>query len=247
MAEAIDIDGIVREVLRRLRALSASDNASTAPVVAPAPAPAKSKAAAPPPASPVESSTLQFADRLVTLAALNGKLNGVKQLAVGRKAIVTPAVVDELKRRGIAIVRQDSGNQQNNKIRLLVSAASGGIKSAVRSDLSSATAGIEWLECHATSSLTGAVQELTKHITQRNLPGLLLTEQPLSAAVVANRNPNIRAAVIGDGRSLDEALAQIGSNLIAVDPKRVGPAVLKIVAQRLADAQPGCPAELVGK
>lgn len=243
MAEAIDIDGIVREVVRRLRALSTSAEAS------PAPAASHPKPASPstPAATASEPSTLHFAERLVTLAALNGKLNGHKQLAVGRKAIVTPAVVDELKRRGVTIVRQDSTNSQNAKVRLLVSATSGNVKTAVRSDLSSATAGVEWLECHATSSLVGAVQELARHVSQRKLPGLLLTEQPLSAAVVANRNQNIRAAVIGDARSLDDALAQIGCNLIAVDPRRVSPEVLKIAAQRLADAQPGCPPALVGK
>lgn len=244
MAEVIDIDAVVREVLRRLQALTAAAPASpSAAAVAPKPPAAPKPAAA---ATP-EPSTLHFTERLVTLAALNGKLNGHKQLAISRKAIVTPAVVDELKRRGIAIVRHDAVNSQNAQVRLLVSATSGSVKASVRSDLSSATAEVEWIECHATNSLVGAAQELTRHITQRKLPGLLLTEQPLTAAVVANRNPGIRAAVVSDGRSLDEALSQIGCNLVAVDPRRVGPAVLKIVAQRLADAQPTCPAALAGK
>jgi len=243
VAEAIDIDAVVREVLRRLQALTASVPASPVPAAAAPKSPAPPK----PATATSDSTTLQFTERLVTLAALSGKLNGHKQLAIGRKAIVTPAVVDELKRRGVAIVRQDSASTQNTKVRLLVSAASGSVKSSVRSDLSSATAGIEWFESHATSSLVSAAQELARQITQRKLPGLLLTEQPLTAAVVANRNPGIRAAVVGDGRSLDEALSQIGCNLVAVDLRRVGPAVLKIVAQRLADAQPTCPSELAGK
>lgn len=242
MAEAIDIDGIVREVLRRLRAISATDTASTAPAPTTTPATPTQPAA-----TANDHVSLAFGERLVTLAALNGKLNGLKQLVVGRKAIVTPAVVDELKKRGITVVRHDSASSQHAKVRLLVSASSGSLKKATRSELSAAMNGIEWLECHATSSLVGAVQELAKHITQRKLPGLLLTEQPLSAAVVANRNPQIRAAVIGDGRSLDDALSQIGCNLVAVDPKRVGPAVLKIVAQRLGEAQPSCPPQLVAK
>ena len=246
MAEAIDIDAVVREVLKRLRAFSMLSESSTA--AAAPPAQPATQTIAPKQAAPADNATtLAFNDRLVTLAALDGKLSGIKKLSVGRKAIVTPAVTDELRKRGIAVVRHESSSPQNTRVRLLASSANLALKTAVRSDLSAATSGIEWLESHATNSLLGAVQELSKQVAQRKLPGMMLTEQPLSAAVVANRNQNIRAVVVGDSRSLDEALSQVGCNLVAVDPRRVGPAVLKIVAQRLADSQPTCPTELVGK
>lgn len=250
MAEALNIDEIVREVVRQIQAISRSAAApslsasikpsASAPAQVSPPSVAKASA-------PQQPTTLTFSDRLVTLAALEGKLNGVQQLVVARKAIVTPAVKDDLKRRGIAIVHHDSVSSQNTTIRLLAAAANNAINVAVRANLAQATQGVEWLESHGTQSLAGAVAELAKHVINRKLPGLLLTAQPIAAALLANRNPNIRAATVTDVRSLDEALAQIGANLIAVDPQRVGPAVLNIIAQKLAASQPVAPPQLEAK
>jgi ribose 5-phosphate isomerase RpiB len=238
VAEAIDIDQIVREVLKRLRALSTGVSEPGAP-------PAKSQESA---AVTSVSSTLTFSGRLVTLAALEGRLIGLKQLVVGPKTIVTPAVKDELKKRGITIVQHESALPQTLQVRLLVSAAGGAqSKPGLRADLNNATPGIEWLECQATNSLSGTVLELSKNIDQRKLLGLLLSDQPFTAAMLANRNQNIRAAAVDDVRSVDEALCQIGCNLLAVDARRVGPAVLKLIVQKLAAAQAVCPPELIGK
>ena len=77
------LEWIVSEVVRRLR--SAGYGESTA------------KAA--------PQATLELTDRLVTLDTLNGKLQGVAQVRVGSRAIVTPAVVDHLKERKIEFIR----------------------------------------------------------------------------------------------------------------------------------------------
>jgi hypothetical protein len=103
---------------------------------------------------------------------------------------------------------------------------------------------VEWLECQATTSLAGTVHELAGHVERRKTPGLLLTTQPLVAAVMANRSPAIRAAAIGDAGALDEAINALGANLVVVDPVRVTPFSLKTIVQRLAAATPVCPEEL---
>ena len=56
------------------------------------------------PASP--ATNLEIEERLVTLATLRDRLSGVGKLLVGRRAVVTPAVIDELKDRGITMVRK---------------------------------------------------------------------------------------------------------------------------------------------
>lgn len=75
------LEWIVSEVVRRLRGGAAVAPAQTA------------------------ASLLSISDRLVTLETLHGKLNGVAQVKVPSKAVVTPAVVDLLKERKIELVR----------------------------------------------------------------------------------------------------------------------------------------------
>ena len=74
----IDIEYIVREVIRRLTAAAAE--------------PARS-----------ETETVKLTDRLVTMATLDGRLANAKRLIVVKKAVVTPLVKDELKKRKIAL------------------------------------------------------------------------------------------------------------------------------------------------
>ena len=78
------VEFIVREVIRRLTA------AGTHAVVNPS-------AAAP--------KELAVNERLVTLATVQGKLDGITKLSVKRRAVVTPAVRDELTRRQIELHR----------------------------------------------------------------------------------------------------------------------------------------------
>jgi len=49
---------------------------------------------------------LHLDDKVVSLRLLDGRLTGVKKLVVQSRAIVTPAVKDELKTRNIELVRQ---------------------------------------------------------------------------------------------------------------------------------------------
>ena len=76
-----EFERIVQEVIRRLQALANADSAVAG-----------------------SSSRLVLTDRLVTLAKLDGKLSGVSTLVVPAKAIVTPAVKDELRDRNIDLV-----------------------------------------------------------------------------------------------------------------------------------------------
>lgn len=55
--------------------------------------------------SPKPATDLGIEGNLVTLATLRDRLDGVGKLLVSRRAVVTPAVIDELKKRGIALVR----------------------------------------------------------------------------------------------------------------------------------------------
>ena len=102
---ASDIDRIVAEVVRRLRVMTAtSSNDRGRESLAkndPANGQDVTRQRLPTPAV----SELQLSERLITLQSLKGRLEGVTKVVVGDRAVVTPAVKDELKQRGITWAR----------------------------------------------------------------------------------------------------------------------------------------------
>ena len=79
MTEA-EIERIVQEVIRRLMSLGVSVRSS-------------------PP------SALTINDRVVSLSKIEGQLEGITQVIVKPKAVVTPSVKDELRQKKIQLVR----------------------------------------------------------------------------------------------------------------------------------------------
>jgi len=73
------LEWIVQEVIRRLRSLDGQQ--------------------------PAAASELRLTDKLVTWALLKDRLASVRRVVVPAKAVVTPAVRDELKSRQIELVR----------------------------------------------------------------------------------------------------------------------------------------------
>ena len=81
-----DIDRIVAEVVRRLRTLLASSSTSGS----------TSRE------TTSGVSELKLSEKVITLQSLKGRLDGIEKVIVSDRAIVTPAVKDELKDRKIA-------------------------------------------------------------------------------------------------------------------------------------------------
>jgi hypothetical protein len=54
--------------------------------------------------SPANGVDLAIDGRLVTLRTIEGRLSGIKRLVVGPRAVITPAVKDELRQRQIEVV-----------------------------------------------------------------------------------------------------------------------------------------------
>jgi hypothetical protein len=73
------VEWIVAEVLRRLGV--AGEERSSSPVT-----------------------ELRVTQRVVTMRLIEGRLTGVKRIVVNRRAVITPAVKDELKHRKIELI-----------------------------------------------------------------------------------------------------------------------------------------------
>ena len=88
------VERIVVEVIRRLRAVDAPVNR-------------RDHAALPGVDAGVNQvgHDLVLTERVITMRTIDGRLGGVQRLLVPSKAVVTPAVKDELKQRKIELVR----------------------------------------------------------------------------------------------------------------------------------------------
>jgi hypothetical protein len=74
----IDVETIIREVIRRLLVMGNETSRD-------------------------DGGTVKLTERLVTMATLDGRLANMKRLTVAKKAVVTPLVKDELRKRKITL------------------------------------------------------------------------------------------------------------------------------------------------
>jgi hypothetical protein len=77
------IEWIVVEVIRRLGLLSSHGSQDA-----------------------VNTHEVRLAEPVVTMQVVSGRLTGVKRLVVSKRAVITPAVKDELKKRHVELVRE---------------------------------------------------------------------------------------------------------------------------------------------
>src|SRR5688572_3659926 len=99
---AADIDRIVAEVVRRLRAMTAGSSSDGGRESLAKKDLANSNDSNRQRLPTPSISQLQLTEHVVTLSALKGRLDGVSNVIVSNRAVITPAVKDELKQRGIS-------------------------------------------------------------------------------------------------------------------------------------------------
>ena len=213
-----DVERIVREVLARLGQASADGGArgESAESEPPAEKPA--------PASPstTDDSELVLDGRVVTLDDVTGRLEGIRRVVVSAKAVVTPAVRDELLRRRVTLQKQTLGNGQPSaataagSLRLVLIAAGKRFDPApLVQALTEQSVGVE---SSSTDCLVAATDQLAEAIRGENTLGLLLSRHPAMAVCLANRHAGVRAVSAPDPPSAATATASVGANLLILDP-----------------------------
>jgi hypothetical protein len=80
-----DVERIVLEVIRRLGLIDTN--------------PTRQRGVA-------DAADLKLTEKVITTRTIAGKLTGITRLVVQPRAVITPAVLDELKQRDIDLVRQ---------------------------------------------------------------------------------------------------------------------------------------------
>lgn len=222
--DSADIERIVREVVRRLDA--GSPPASRTTITA-------SPEATPPPPAP---GTLSLAEPVVSLAVLNGRLAGLRQLVVSPHSVVTPAVRDELRARGVELVRQPLAPAA--AVRLALGAEQAGQPAAAWTGWN----GNRWtVTCCEQGPLDRVLDCLAEALGSQADAAVCLTPRPKVAVYLACRRHGLRAAEADSPAATRAAVEQLGAQLLAVDPHGCGPFQVKNLIAELAAAGPPSP------
>ncbi|MCR9120498.1 MAG: hypothetical protein NXI22_26495 [bacterium] len=212
------IQRVVAEVLRRVKQANSSQSGSNNAI-----------------ASSVCPNTLFIDSPVISLSDIDGRLTAVKELAVPPKAIVTPAVRDELRWQKVALVRR-AGSAETvagaESIQPII-VVSANIEYSPQSLVDSGVTPLRFggsFDC-----LVKAIDQL-ETLVEPNGKALVLTDDPQAAACLANRKAKWWAAACRTANEVEQARKSIGVNLAAVDPAETNPWQLKQIAKALSAA-----------
>lgn len=206
---AADIDQIVAEVVRRLAAIS-------------------SPAAAQPATTPPGTITLGLP--VITLESLTG-LAGATTLIVPAKSVVTPAVRDELKKRGVKLVRAENKTSSiATAVRLLLALAD---SATLPASAWKGLPGVERIESHGSHSLSSLIAELRKHAAQRRLPALVLANRAFAAVSEIARQGCSAVAQVASAAEVAQAHAEIAPAIFVVATGKTPPSALRSIVQAI--------------
>lgn len=172
---------IVREVIRRLRSQ---------------------------PEPGAKPAVLKLADRVITLSSIEGQLNGVQQLIVPAKAVVTPAVRDELNTNKVQLIRQVANDPPDELQELRVANLGHKDISQILNELHCKVEEIQ------VKTLEESVLAMANQLSGAR--GVVVGDRPEFVVCLANRHPQLRAFVGHDGESVRRSRGFAG-NLMAVD------------------------------
>ena len=191
--------------------------------------------------TPSTNGQLTLTTKVITAAALEGRLSNVTHLLVPRGAVFTPAARDELKRFKVTIastvdVAKPAGDAT---IYLGVAATSYDAKplsSALSAD------GVN-VQCLGSGPLSEIIAALGK--ANGNDFALLVTDHAAAALCLANRQRGVRAALGSDPAAIDLAVSTLGPNLLVIEPQARSVFQMKqVIRHWLRGGLPTCPATL---
>lgn len=247
MMPAVDMDRIVEEVLRELRhVLSAGAPAAPSAKQAPAPPPTAPAATAarveaPRPALKTE---LALSNRLVTMADVEGRLSGIRRVVVPARAIVTPAVRDELLRRRVELRFASADKAKTaaaSTVRLEAIVAATGydpqpLAAALKHE--KIEVALDRLKCVMATS-----DRLAEAVRRPGTLGLMLTRHTAAGMCLLGRLPSVRPVLAFDAAQAMADAEAIGANVLVIDPRAYAPAALqRLVVEFCRAGVRACPA-----
>ncbi len=187
-----------------------------------------------------------IADRLITLASIPSGLDGIAELRVSMKSVVTPAVRDLLKSKNIRVVRDDlpthAGSQaladfvaSSSTTSQLKSASTLGsvpdVQSPIQPILIAGQA--SWYSslkrplCPKATKLTdiatddaSALRTISTGLREGHKAGVLIAVSPHNVCWQAARDEKLRPIVVSDWSELNSILAEVPTNLLILSQRK---------------------------
>jgi hypothetical protein len=230
MTTTTEIEAIVRRVLQGMLASGAAPSSVASPSAANTVAEKK------------PADYFAITDSLITLASIPTSLDGVAELRVSKKSVVTPSVRDLLKSKNIRVVRGDILSQSGSKALadfVSSSSASSLVKSA--STLGSASpvqpiliAGqSSWYSslkrplCPKATKLTdlaaddaSALRTIGAGLREGHKAGVLIAGSPHNVCWQAARDEKLRPIVVSDWSELNSILKEVPTNLLILSQSK---------------------------
>lgn len=204
---AAEIEAIVRLVLERLQTLATArplPHHQETPSIA-------VQATVPPIATSQDRTKLFLPHRLVTLEQLRGRLDQVRTVEVPRGTVVTPAVKDELRQRGIQLRRvfAEFPRVARSPELLLIAAEKKSLPSSPR-----IVAEYREVDIHAT------VERVQEHLETPHRAVVWCSVHPFAVQQMLGRIPAIRAAQLFSLSDLARAVDEVQPNVLVLDDRR---------------------------
>jgi len=202
-----DIDRMVREVLAALADKGLAPRAENV---------------ATEPAAESSPDALVLTTRVVTLSQLQGRLDAIRRLVVPNRAVITPAVRDELRQKNITVeFASESTPTASGCLRLVLATSGSGanLKPLAGSLAESLTGGDVEVVSREFDCAIRAVEQLAGELRTANTLGLLITRHVATALCLANRHAGVRAITAADAKSVAQNAAAVGANLLLLDPE----------------------------
>lgn len=227
--DPVRIEGIVREVLRRLTSAQALQPSSTT-----GPAfitPCSTSTACSNSTTVTDSSVFECREKLVALQTLRGKLDNIKTLRLKPKTIVTPAARDELRDRKINILFDlGAGEHKNGLSTILLGTTCRSTGNKLKDQIG---ANGKQVQLHVDASASQLAKTVGNAISS-GVPALIVTDRPHTAACIANRNANVRAVFVRDQSELADAKPDLNPNCVVLNSSRIGQINLSSILQQLS-------------
>jgi hypothetical protein len=186
---------------------------------------------------------LVLSSKVISVAEVADRLDGISRLIVPRGAVFTPAARDELRKHHVSVASAVRANGATAAAGLVVGVADTNYRSAPLVDMLT-NDGIK-IEKLPSGDLATMVDNLCRRVIQNEQRGMLITERAAAAVCLANRQRGVRASLGANLRAVTEAIREIATNLLVVNPSGKSHFELRQMARDFVNAgQTVCPAAL---
>ncbi len=194
-----------------------------------------------PPARP--AGDMVITDRVVTLAGVGDQLGAARRLVVRPRAVVTPAVRDELRRRNITLVVEEPEESAPGAGRVALTVLGPRIDPAPLVDELTRlgmTVDLQRFDC-----LIRATNDMAARLASAAAAGVLLCNYGAVAMCLANRHKGVRAVLATDESRTASDIVSVGANMVVAEPRRMAPDAMQRILTAFCRQGPGkCPEEL---